>query len=389
MATRTLSVRWLCGQGENMSLYRRPDSKYWWAAITCPDGGTVRLSTKTADRKAAEAWCAQTQHEAWQQQRLGVKPKYLWDEAVVKWCEETMHKVSHQDDLAKFRWLNPYLGGVVLNDISREQIAQIAEIKAQEASCSTANRYLALIRAVCRRAVHEWEWIDKVPKVRLYPEPKRRIRFLTIEEVDALLKRLPDHQRSLTMFALATGLRQANVLRLQWNQVNLTQRLAWIHADQAKAREAIAVPLNELAMSVLNRQRGRHDQCVFTYKGRPVSQANTRVWRKALADLGIENFRWHDLRHTWASWLAMNGATLSELQELGGWKSASMVRRYAHLSANHLMKVSSKLDGLIDKNLSEAFTFSSRVPQTVENRNRASLMESWLPDQGSNLGPAD
>ena len=140
------------------------------------------------------------------------------------------------------------------------------------------------------------------------------------------------------MFALATGLHQANVIRLEWGQVDLKQRLAWIHADQAKAREAIAVPLNDVAMSVLNRQLGQHLKSVFTYQGNPIGQVNTKAWRKALVDVGIENFRWHDLRHTWASWLVMNGASLAELQELGGWQSASMVRRYAHLSADHLLK---------------------------------------------------
>ncbi len=359
-----------------MSLYRRPDSKYWWAAITRPDGGTLRVSTKTADRKAAEAWFAKAQHEAWQQQRLGVKPLYSWNEAVVKWCEETTHKATHQEDIGKFRWLDAHLDGVILADISREKIAQIAAVKARETSPSTANRYLTLIRAVLRRAVHEWEWIDKAPKIRLYPEPKRRVRFLTIEQADALLRRLPVRQRDIMMFALATGLRQANVIRLEWGQVDLKQRLAWIHADQAKAREAIAVPLNDVAMSVLSRQSGQHPRYVFTYQGNPIRQVNTKAWRKALLDVGIENFRWHDLRHTWASWLVMNGASLAELQELGGWQSASMVRRYAHLSADHLLKVSTTLDGMIGRDLSKALTFSSRLPQSSGGQKRSNGLQS-------------
>lgn len=77
---------------------------------------------------------------------------------------------------------------------------------------------------------------------------------------------------------------------------------------------------------------------VFTYKGKPVKQCNIPAWRKALKRVGIEDFRWHDLRHTWASWHVQNGTSLQELQQLGGWSSFDIVLRYAHLSSNHLKK---------------------------------------------------
>ncbi len=192
------------------------------------------------------------------------------------------------------------------------------------------------------------EETDRVPKVKLYPEPKRRIRFLTVEQAKALLRRLPHHQRVVAMFALATGLRQRNVLDLQWEQINLEERSAWIYPDQAKGGEGIPIPLNEIARSRLDSQRGKHPKYVFTYNGQSIGQINTCAWRKALVDVGITNFRWHDLRHTWATWLAMKGTTLSELQELGGWKSASMVRRYAHFSASHLAHASARLNGMLD-----------------------------------------
>lgn len=185
---------------------------------------------------------------------------------------------------------------------------------AQEASPPTANRFLALIRAVLRKAALEWEWIDKVPKIRLYKEAKRRIRWLTPEQVQRLLGELPTHQRELVVFALATGLRQSNVLGLEWSQIDLDRQVAWIHPDQAKARRAIHVPLNSVAMDVLTRQIGKHPVRVFTYKGRPIAWANTRQWREALKCAEIEDFRWHDLRHAWASWLAQRGTPLNALQ---------------------------------------------------------------------------
>ncbi|MCY4419644.1 MAG: tyrosine-type recombinase/integrase, partial [Gammaproteobacteria bacterium] len=83
----------------------------------------------------------------------------------------------------------------------------------------------------------------------------------------------------------------------------------------------------------------------FTYKGLPVTKANNHAWRKALVRAGIEDFRWHDLRHTWASWHVQQGTPLYVLQELGGWSSYAMVRRYAHLSVKHLAEYA---DGLCE-----------------------------------------
>ena len=98
----------------------------------------------------------------------------------------------------------------------------------------------------------------------------------------------------------------------------------------------IAVPLNDVAIEVIREQIGKNLAFVFTYKGKNVSGCNNHAWRKALVRAGIENFRWHDLRHTWASWHIQNGTPLHILQELGGWSSYEMVRRYAHLSSEHL-----------------------------------------------------
>jgi len=98
---------------------------------------------------------------------------------------------------------------------------------------------------------------------------------------------------------------------------------------------------------LLQRQVGKHAERVFTYAGKPIGQVNTRSWRKALSRAGIENFRWHDLRHTWASWLIQNGTPMYDLQEMGGWKSAEMVRRYAHLAPAQMARHAEKVGNLI------------------------------------------
>ena len=127
------------------------------------------------------------------------------------------------------------------------------------------------------------------------------MRWITREAAGRLLAELPPHLRAMAKFSLETGLRRANVTGLLWSQVDLVRRTAWIHPDQAKARKAIAVPLSAAAVIVLREQIGKHSERVFTYCGKPVTQVSTKTWYKALKRAGIEEFRWHDLRHTWAS----------------------------------------------------------------------------------------
>ena len=124
------------------------------------------------------------------------------------------------------------------------------------------------------------------------------------------------------------------------------RKLAWVHPDQAKARRAIAVPLNAEAMALINKQIGKHATHVFSYKGSTITQVSTKAWYATLERAGIENFRWHDLRHTWASWHVQNGTPLFALQEMGGWESPEMVRRYAHLAADHLAPYAERLNAL-------------------------------------------
>ncbi len=325
-----------------MSLYRR--KTVWWVRFTTPTGQRVRRSTGTANRRAAQELHDRLKAEYWKVQRLGEKPKRFWEEAVVRWLKEKAHKASLADDRLHLRWLDRYLRGKELTTITRSVIDSLIEARlTEDISNATVNRTMEVVRAVLRKAATEWEWIDRAPVVRMLPEPKRRIRWLTREEADRLLTKLPEHLADMVRFSLATGLRKSNVTGLEWSQVDLKRRLAWIHPDQAKARKAIAVPLNAEAIVVLRRQVGKHACFVFTYHGRPVKDGNTKAWKKALQRAGISNFRWHDLRHTWASWHAQAGTPLHVLQELGGWESPEMVRRYAHLSAEHLAEYAEKI----------------------------------------------
>ena len=329
-----------------MSLYKRKDSSVWWIKIRL-NGQVVQRSTGTDDKLKAQEYHDRLKVELWEQQRLGVRPTYLWKEAVIRWVQETEHKASQVSDQYHLRWLDVYLSDVPLSDINRALIDKImAARKADGVANSTVNRVLEVMRAILRKAANEWEWLDKAPFFRLLPEPTRRIRWLTHEEATRLLAELPEHLQAMVRFSLETGLRKANVAGLLWSQVDLGRRCAWVHPDQAKARKAIAVPLSNAAVEVVRGQIGKNLTHVFSYRGNPIVAPNNSAWEKALKRAGIENFRWHDLRHTWASWHVQAGTPLHVLQELGGWESVEMVRRYAHLSSEHLANYVDRLSGL-------------------------------------------
>ena len=318
-------------------LYKRRNSEFWWCKFTAPNGRRVQKSTKTVDRQLAQEFEDKYRASLWRIMQLGEKPRRTWKEAVIRWHRENQDKKTIKDDLAHIRWVDPFIGDLYLDEVSRDRIDDITDAKLKTGvKPATVNRLLEVVRAILNKASREWEWTDRAPYVRMLKEPKRRIRWLTPEEVHQILIYLPEHLAAMVRFSLATGLRESNVTGLEWNQVDLTRRVAWVHADQAKAGRSIGVPLNNEAVVLLRTLQGNHDRFVFSYKGRPIKKANTKAWRNALVSAGIEDFRWHDLRHTWASWHIQNGTPIHILQEMGGWTDTRMVQRYAHLSSEYL-----------------------------------------------------
>jgi integrase len=118
-------------------------------------------------------------------------------------------------------------------------------------------------------------------------------------------------------------------------------------ADQHKNGSAHSVPLNQATMDVLERRQGDNLPHVFTYEGKPVVQVNTKAWRYALQRTGIEDFRWHDLRYTFATWHREAGTPTHELHRLGGWNTQSMVERYAHVAPEGLQLAASRTDSYL------------------------------------------
>lgn len=318
-----------------MSIYKRKDT--WWIQFTAPDGRRIQQTAGTQSKHEAQELHDRLKAAAWRVKYLGAKPRYFWKDAVIRWLTEQSHKKSIETDKVHLRWLDKHLSVLTLDQITKIKIDDLKTARlADGVSNSSVNRMLSILRAIMNRAKDDWEWIDTVPGFRFLPEPPPRVRWITREESVKLINELPEHLQEMVRFTLATGLRESNVTHLQWSQVDMDRKCAWIYAEQAKAGKAIAVPLNNDAMAVLFRQLGKHDDRVFTYKGNVVNDANTKSWRKALVRAGIDNFRWHDLRHTWASWHVQNGTPLHVLKELGAWADISMVLIYAHLSSAHL-----------------------------------------------------
>ena len=243
--------------------------------------------------------------------------------------------------------LHPHLGGKELTAINRAMLDEVRAKRAKLVKPPTVNRNMALVRAVLNKACNEWEWIDRVPKVGMFKQGEGRIRSLSREEFARLLRELPPHLADMAVFSVATGLRRSNVTQLKWSQVSLERRHLWVAAKDHKNGAPHSVPLNEPAMQVLHKRKGDHPTYVFTYEGKPVYQVSTKAWQAALKRAEIENFRWHDLRHTFATWHRQAGTPTYELQRLGGWKSQSMVERYAHLSPEGLQSAASRLDNLL------------------------------------------
>lgn len=331
-----------------MGLYKRANSPHWQISIAAPDGRRIQRTTGTEDKRAAQELHDKIKADLWRQSRLAEKPVRYWQDAVKAWfSEQEGHKKSLDRDRYVCRVLHPHLYGKTLDSITRVKLAEITRacLDAGQSS-ATVNRTLAFIRALLNKAYKEWEWIDRVPAVKLLPEPTRRVRYLTHDEAQRLLSELPQHLADMARFSLATGLRELNVVQLQWDNIDLTRECCWVWHDDAKGKASLAVPLNQDALTVLQRNRGKHQQFVFTFKGAPVTRANNHAWRKALIRADIHDFRWHDLRHTWASWHVQAGTPLHVLQELGGWKSTEMVRRYAHLSPGHLAEWAKNVDSV-------------------------------------------
>jgi integrase len=326
-------------------IYRRQDSRFWWIDVVLPNGQRVCKSSKTENRKEAEALVAKLRADSFKQSFFGIKQRRSWQEAVVRYLTLKANLRSIEDTRRILRKLDLYFGSLMLDEISGDQIWALVQGQLKKGNKpATINRYLAVLRCLLRAAREEWQWVDSVPKVRLLPGEVERDRWLNREESSRLIAVCPPHLAALVRFALATGCRAGEITGLEWNRVDLVRRTAWL--NQTKNGTPRGVPLNRDGVAVLEGEVGKHARYCFTYRGKPIRwEVTNSAWKTALAKAGIEDFRFHDLRHTWASWHRQAGTSCDELKDLGGWKSRVMVDRYAKYATEHLAAAASRIEG--------------------------------------------
>ncbi len=264
---------------------------------------------------------------------------------------------EQKDRKIKLDWWNSRLGHFLLSDITHIIINE--HKRAIEAAPATINKYLKNLSHVYSIAVNEWGWLDDNPmgKVKAPKLPRGRVRYLDDAEREKLILscKVSPNTCLYTAFilALSTGMRQAELMNLYWKLPQiLPTETAWgvvslehnvIILHQTKNGEFRRIPLVGLALDLV-KQRAKikrmDTDLLFPSPTHPQQPIELRKsWLNALERADIDDFRWHDIRHTTASYLAMNGASLAEIAEVLGHKTFAMVKRYSHLSEGHIGNV--------------------------------------------------
>jgi integrase len=239
-----------------------------------------------------------------------------------------------------------------------------ADDGSKKRTASTVNRYLAALSHAFSVAVNEWGWLEDSPtrKVSKYKEPRGRVRFLSDDERNSLLKACREsthpHLYKIVLLALATGMRQGEIVGLSWNNIDSKRKKIILHDTKNGERRVIPITNHtEKILKEIKATRNRDTDLLFPsgkmsngklrnppeYK--PVEFR--KAWGKAVKAAQIDDFRFHDLRHSAASYLAMNGASIAEIAEVLGHKTLAMVKRYTHLSEAHTAGVVERMNNTI------------------------------------------
>lgn len=261
-------------------------------------------------------------------------------------------RADHPRDYERKRgilgWWKDKLGSYTLAAITPDLIGRHRDKLQTEEGLSpgTVNRYLSALSKAFSNAVKEWHWLPDNPlrRVSKKTEPRGRVRFLDDDERIQLLGscRKSDYKPlyTIVLFALTTGMRRGELLGLRWQDIDLDRRIAILQNTKNGDRRSVPI-VPEVAE--LLREHGRvrklgNDQ-VFVSDGPAEVWLFDKAWYQALKAAKIKDFRFHDLRHTAASYLAMSGASVPELAAVLGHRTLQMVKRYAHLSDQHTGEV--------------------------------------------------
>ena len=265
---------------------------------------------------------------------------------------------SYKKQKAQLVWWKKRIGSTRLSEVTPALLGEQRDyfiqepIRGSRRSPSTVVRYMAALSHAFTIATKEWGWIDDSPmrKVSKPREPRGRVRFLTDEERKSLLAICRSSANPLlypvVVLALSTGMRKTETMSLRWSDVDLDRNRLTLHETKNGERRIVPIAGHALELlKELGRVRRLDTNLLFPSKRDPRKPMELRSsWERALKDAGIEDFHFHDLRHTTASYLAMNGANAFEIMEICGWKTHAMAKRYSHLSESHTEKVISRMN---------------------------------------------
>jgi integrase len=281
--------------------------------------------------------------------------KHSFDDLVKRYCSEVLpnyNEHEQKDRKSKLKWWSNGIGHYLLADITA---SVISERKSQlNRAPATVDKYLKNLSHLFNIAVNEWEWLEDNPvkKVKGPKLPRGRVRFLSDDERLILLQACKDSNstclHTCVILALSTGMRQGELMGLRWADVNTIENFIILH--ETKNGERRRVPLVGYALELVHKHskvRRLDTDLLFPGKNLEKPVDLRKPFGTALQEAGISDFRWHDLRHCTASYLAMNGASLAEIAEVLGHKTLQMVKRYAHLSDGHVSSVVESMNNRI------------------------------------------
>ncbi len=335
-----------------MGLYKRKN--VWWMAITY-QGKQIRRSTETANKKLAESVLAKVKVRIIEGKFFDVleEKDRTFEEMMNRYMVEQEKKKalsSHIRDRGSLGHLLPFFGEKVLSEITPKMIARYkAKRRQEEAAPATINKELGLMRHAFNIGIREWEWCRENPVARIAMEPvyNQVDHWLSEEKETKLLRASPQWLREIIIFALNTGMRRGEILALRWDDVDLA--CGTLVVMKSKNRERRTIPLNKSVFELLMSKQARtpkHNPVFSTSKGTLLIGRNLmRSYYIALEKAEIQDFRFHDLRHTFATRLVQRGVDIYKVQRLLGHKTPAMTQRYAHHSPESLRDGVEVLDG--------------------------------------------
>lgn len=248
----------------------------------------------------------------------------------LKFSETNKRPKTYELDKMATRNFSKLYENLFLNEITSLHLEKYKNARLVEVSASTVNREMDTLKNMLMMA-EKWDYIHKNPAqgVRKFKEPPGRLRYLSDKEIENLLKECKlGYSRMVILTALNTGMRKGEILGLKWTDIDLENRL--IHINRTKTNERRDIPINDLLLEALRQYKEQgNSERLFRYDD------IKKAFHSACKRAGIENFRFHDLRHTFASHLVMGGVDLATVKDLMGHKNIAMTLRYSHLSPDH------------------------------------------------------